>query len=242
MAYYRHAHQFAAELGSTEDQVHFRLFMVRESWLAGEPEAARAELALARPDAERMGLPEMTAFAAYTAGDLARLAGEYETARAALTQALEPWPASRTYPSRSTPSPPPRSVTWPALRVDLDAARELHAEALAAARASADAPVIAEALGWAGRPGPARGRPGAIRRAARSQHGDQGSPGPFGHSRTWPSRRRPVPCSATPAYGHAYERGQCVTLDTLAALVSLYARRLNARTASGANTSVNAAA
>ena len=43
-------------------------------------------------------------------------------------------------------------------------------------------------------------------------------------------------------YGEAYQRGQRVTLDTLAALVPAHTRRLNARTASGANTTVNATA
>ena len=45
VGHYRQAREFAAVFGSTEDEVLFRLFMVRELWLLGEREAARAELA-----------------------------------------------------------------------------------------------------------------------------------------------------------------------------------------------------
>ena len=145
VGHYRQAREFAAVFGSTEDEVLFRLFMVRELWLLGEREAARAELARARPDAERLGLPEVVAFAAYTAGDLARLDGEPKAAREALVRVIQ------------LASPPNvaeqiRAVAATGLGYlagadgDLDAARDWHAQALAAARSSADAPVIAEAL------------------------------------------------------------------------------------------------
>src|SRR4029077_11928443 len=41
VAHYRRAREFAAAFGSTEDEVQFRLLMVRQLWLLGEREAAR---------------------------------------------------------------------------------------------------------------------------------------------------------------------------------------------------------
>ncbi len=53
--HYRQATGLAAEIGSTEDETTFRLFGARELWLLGEREVARAELARAQRDAERLG-------------------------------------------------------------------------------------------------------------------------------------------------------------------------------------------
>ena len=89
VGHYRQARELVAAFGSTEDEVQFRLFMVRQLWLAGEPEAAWDELSRALPDAERLGLPELRAFAVYTAGDLARLDGRPEAAREALVRAVQ---------------------------------------------------------------------------------------------------------------------------------------------------------
>jgi len=88
VGHYRRAIQFAAAFGSTEDEVTFRLFTVRPLWLLGEREAAWAELRRAQPDAERLGLPEVVALAAYIAGDLARLDGQPDAARPALLRAV----------------------------------------------------------------------------------------------------------------------------------------------------------
>jgi len=145
LGYFRQARGLAAAFGSTEDEVQLRLFMVRELWLLGEREAAWAELARAQPDAERLGLPEVVAFAAYTAGDLARLDGQPELARQALLRAFD----LATPPGVAQQI---RAVAATGLGYlagaegDLDAARDWHTQALAAARASADAPVIAQAL------------------------------------------------------------------------------------------------
>ena len=67
----------------------FRLYLAREIWLLGEREAAYAELARAQRDAERLRLPEFTALAAYTAGDLAAAGGDLAAARRWHAQALE---------------------------------------------------------------------------------------------------------------------------------------------------------
>ena len=219
VGHYRQAREFAAVFGSTEDEVLFRLFMVRELWLLGEREAARAELARARPDAERLGLPEVVAFAAYTAGDLARLDGEPEAAREALVRVIQ------------LASPPNvaqqiRAVAATGLGYlagadgDLDAARDWHAQALAAARSSADAPVISEALtGLADlalreadpeRAAELIGASVAIRGTEDRSVIDE---------KRVADEARSVLGEA--GYGAAYQRGQCATLDTLAALVPL---------------------
>src|SRR5262249_37029860 len=145
LARYRQALQCAAAFGSTEDEVQFRLFMVRQLWLLGEREAAWAELRRAQPDAERLGLPELVAFAAYTAGDLARLDGQPEAARSALLRAVDlARPQEVAEQIRAVASPGLGYLAG--AEGDLEAARDWHARALAAARAAADAPVIAEAL------------------------------------------------------------------------------------------------
>jgi hypothetical protein len=145
VGHYRRARELAAAFGSTEDEVQSRLFMVRQLWLLGEREAARAELAAAQPDAERLGLPELIAFAAYTAGDLARLDGKPEAAREALLRAVRL--ASAPHVAAQLRAVAATGLGYLAgAEGDLDAARDWHAQALAAARAAADAPVIAEAL------------------------------------------------------------------------------------------------
>jgi tetratricopeptide (TPR) repeat protein len=219
VAHYRQAHQFAAELGSTEDMVQFRLFMVRELWLAGQREAARAELAQALPDAERLGLPEMTALAAYTAGDLARLEGEPETARAALTRAL-----GLALAGGPDMSPQIHAVAATGLgyvagaQGDLDEARELHAEALATARSTADAPVVAAAL--AGLADLAL-REGDPERSAELLGACLGIRGALDRSaieeQAVAEQARALLGDAR--YDDAYQRGQGATLDTLATLV-----------------------
>ena len=217
VARYRQAHQFATELGSTEDQVHFRLFMVRELWLAGQRDAARAELAQALPEAERMGLPEVTAFAAYTAGDLARLEGEPETARAALTRALDlargPDISQQIHAVAAT------ALGYLAGAAgNLDEARELHAEALATARSAADAPVIAEAL--AGLADLAL-REGDPERSAELLGASLGIRGAMDRSaiegQAVAEQARALLGDAR--YDAAYQRGQGATFDTLATLV-----------------------
>jgi predicted ATPase/DNA-binding SARP family transcriptional activator len=217
VAHYQRAHQFAAELGSTEDQVHFRLFMVRELWLAGQHEAARTAIAQARRDADRLGLPEVTALAAYIAGDLARLAGQGEAARAALTQALE-------LAAQPGVAPQVRAVTATGLGFlaaaegDLDAARGWHAEAMAAARSTADAPVVADALTGLADLALREGDP---ERSAELLGASLGIRGTVDRSvneeKTVAEQTRALLGDAR--YHDAYARGQRVTFDTLATLV-----------------------
>ena len=111
VGHYRQASELAAAFGSTEDEV--------LSACSGAPALAarRARGRLGRtpraqPDAERVGLPEVVALAAYT-GDLARLDGQ------------PGWPAGPAPGVRlASPGvaeqiarwPPPGSATWPAPR------------------------------------------------------------------------------------------------------------------------------
>jgi len=217
--HYRRAIGLCAEIGSAEDEIHFRLFLAREIWLLGQRDAAYAELTRAQRDAGRLKLPEVTALAAYTAGDLARLDGDLEVARAELTRASE------------LGGPPEVVLQLRALSAtslgylaaasgDLAAARGWHVQALEAAMSSADAPIIGQTLtGLAdlalreddpGRAAELLGASAAIRgtidrtvrdedrvaSAARAELGDLG-------------------------FEAAYQRGQRATTDTLAALVPL---------------------
>jgi predicted ATPase len=143
--HYRQARELVAAFGSTEDEVQFRLFIARELWLAGEREAAWAELSRALPDAERIGLPELRAYAAYASGDLARLDGRPEAAREALLRAVHL--AVPTEVAQQLRAVAATGLGYLAgAEGDLTAARDWHTQALAAARFSADAPVIAGAL------------------------------------------------------------------------------------------------
>jgi predicted ATPase/DNA-binding SARP family transcriptional activator len=217
VSHYRQARDLAAAFGSTEDEVQFRLFIVRELWLAGEQEAARAELSGALPDAERIGLPELRAYAAYAAGDLARLDGRPEAAREALLRAVQL--AVPTEVAQQLRAVAASGLGYLAgAEGDLDAARDWHMQAVAAARFSADAPVIAGTLvgladlAW---------REGDPERAAELLGASYAIRGTT--DRSIPDEER-VAAEARSVlgetrYGEAYQRGQRINLDTLAALV-----------------------
>ena len=217
VGHYRQASEFAAELGSTEDEVQFRLFMARELWLLGEREAAWAELARAQPAAERLGLSYLVAFAAYTAGDLARLDGQTEVARAALTRAME-------LASSSSAVQQIRALTATGLGYlagaegDLYAARRWHAEALQAARSSTDAPVIAQTLTGLADLALREGDPERAAELLGASFAIRGTRdrSVIEEERTAGQARSVL---GDARYGEAYQRGQCVTVDTLAALV-----------------------
>jgi predicted ATPase/DNA-binding SARP family transcriptional activator len=219
VGHYRQARGLVAAFGSTEDEVQFRLFMVRQLWLGGEPEAAWDELSRAQPDAERLGLPELRAFAAYVAGDLARLDGRPEAAREALVRAVE----MATLPDVAQQV---RAVAATGLGYlagaegDLDAARDWHAQALAAARLSADAPVMAEALtGLADLALREHDAERATELLAASVAIRGTTDRSVQDEKRIADQARSVLGEAR--YGQAYQRGQRVTVDTLAALVPI---------------------
>ena len=217
VAHYRRARELIAAFGSTEDEVQFRLLMVRQLWLAGEREAARTELARALPDAERVGLPEVRAYAVYTAGDLARLDGRPAAAREALIRAAEM--GTSTFVAQQIRAVASTGLGYLAGAAgDLDAARDWHAQALAAARFSADAPVIAEALAGLADLALRENDPeraAALLGASVALRGTTDRSAPDEERVTDAARSVLGPTR----YGQAYERGQRVTLDTLAALV-----------------------
>jgi predicted ATPase/DNA-binding SARP family transcriptional activator len=217
--HYRQGVELAGGLGTTEDQLQFRLFLARELWLLGERDQARAELTVAYRDADKLGLPDVLAFAAYTEGDLARLDGDVQTAREALTRALH-------FVSMPGSARQLGAVTATALGYlagaegDLDAARRWHAEALEAARASADAPVIAHTL---------TGLADLALREDNPQHAATllgASSAIRGTTDRSVKDEERITGQARSAlgdarYGEAYQRGQRVTVDTLAALTEV---------------------
>ena len=153
-----------------------------------------------------------------TAGDLARLDGDLEGAHKALTRAM---------PLAAQPGgvPQVRALTATAVGYlagaegDLDAARHWHGEAIAVARSSVDSPVIAQTLtgladlalreGDPERAAELLGASVAIRGATdRSVLDEERVAG----------QARSVLGDAR--YGEAYQRGQRVTVDTLAPLIT----------------------
>jgi len=214
--HYRRGKQFAAELGTTEDELQFQVMLARELWLLGEPDQARAELILAQRGAEKYAMPDAVAYAAYQVGDLARLDGELEAAHDALDRAIACASARQIYAITAT------SLGYLAgTEGDLDAARDWHAKALDAARSSVDAPIIAQTLvGLADlalrEDDPARsatllGASSAIRGTTDRSVIDEERVSRDAHAALGGAR-----------YDDAYERGQRVTLDTLAALVAAF--------------------
>jgi ATP/maltotriose-dependent transcriptional regulator MalT len=218
VGHYRRASELAAVFGDNEDEVHFRLFTARELWLLGEREAAWAELDAAQPDVERLGLPELTAFAAYTKGDLARLDGQPGMARAAFLQTFE-----LIRPMGITQQLGAVAATGlgylAAAEGDLEAARSWHVQALEHARASADAPVIAEVLGGLADLALRAGDPERAAELLGAGVAIRGTP-----DRSVVDEMRVADQARSvlgeAGYGAAYQRGQRVTLDTLAAFIA----------------------
>ena len=135
------------ELGSLEDEVQARLNLARDLWLAGgdERERSRAELASALRGADELGWPEVTANAAYTAGNLARMEGDLDTALAQLTRGAE-IAARPGLPGQLAAVIGSSLGCLAAVAGDLAAARVSHDRALQEALAAGDAPVIAQVL------------------------------------------------------------------------------------------------
>jgi predicted ATPase/DNA-binding SARP family transcriptional activator len=215
---YRQAGELAAVFGNSEDEVHFRLLRVRELWLLGEREAAWAELRATQPDVERIGLPELTAFAAYTRGDLARLDGQPGVAREAFLQAfdlIKPMGITQQLGAVAAIG----LGYLAAAEGDLEEARDWHARAMENARASADAPVIAEALGGLADLALREGDPERAAALIGAGVAIRGTP-----DRSVVDEKRVADAARSvlgeAGYGAAYQRGQRVTLAALAALVA----------------------
>jgi hypothetical protein len=218
-SHYRQAVALVTELGSTEDEIMFRLCLTRELWLLGERQVAHAELVRAQRDAERLRLPEVIALGAYTAGDLARLEGRPEAARAALRRVVEQdGPRDMAQLIRAQAATGLGYLA--AADGDLEAARGWHSRALDAARSSSDAPVIAQALtGLAD----LSLREDAPDRAAELLGASLAVRGTTDRSVLDEKRvAHAVRAMLGDArYADAYQRGQRVTIDTLATLIEL---------------------
>jgi tetratricopeptide (TPR) repeat protein len=217
VGHYRRATELTAAFGSTEDEVQFRLFIVRQLWLAGEREAARAELARALPDVERIGLPEIQAYAVYTVGDLARLDGRPEAAREAFVRVMQM--AASAGVAQQVGAVAATGLGYLAgAEGDLDAARDWHAQAIAAARFTADAPVLAEAVAGLADLTLREGDPERAAELLGASFAIRGTT-----DRSVPDEERVAAAARSvlgdARYGAAYQRGQCVTVDTLAALI-----------------------
>ena len=218
VGHFRRARELAAAFGSTEDEVHFHLFMVRELWLLGERETAWAELRAALPDAERLGLPELTAFAAYTTGDLARLDGQPGAAREALLRAVKLARSDEMAPQIHALAATGLGYLA-AAEGDFGTARDWHAMALEAASDAKDAPVIAGALAGLADLALREGEPARAAALIGAGVGIRGAPDRSDVDADGVAEQaRSVLGEA--GYGAAYQRGQRVTRDTLAAFVT----------------------
>jgi predicted ATPase/DNA-binding SARP family transcriptional activator len=147
VSYHDRAIALVTELGSVEDEIEARLNLARDLWLAGgaERERSRVELAAALRGAEELGWPEALANAAYTAGDLARLDGDFETARMYLERADDM--AKRPGLAGQLAALIASSLGYLAAETgDLPAARGHHDRAAQAALRSHDGPNIAQVL------------------------------------------------------------------------------------------------
>jgi predicted ATPase/DNA-binding SARP family transcriptional activator len=213
--HYRRGQQFAAELGTTEDELQFQVMLARELWLLGEHAQARAELISAQRGADKYAMPDAVAFAAYQVGDLARLDGELEAARDALERAIACASARQIYAITAT------SLGYLAgAEGDLDAAREWHAKALKAARSSVDAPIIAQTLVGLADLALREDDPARSATLLGASVAIRGSTDRSGLDEERVARDARAALGEA-RYDEAYERGQRVTLDTLAALITL---------------------
>ncbi|WP_203924039.1 AfsR/SARP family transcriptional regulator [Rugosimonospora africana] len=144
-ACWRQAVAAIAELGGPEEEVQSLTQLARALWLRGDRDGAREQLARARRNAQRLGLPEPRGMAGHVTGDLARLDGDLPLARSELANAAR-------FAGNRTVAPQLRAViaaarTHLALADgDLPAARARYAEAVAAATSSVDAPVTGVVL------------------------------------------------------------------------------------------------
>jgi predicted ATPase/DNA-binding SARP family transcriptional activator len=217
-AHYQQAASLAAELGTTEDETQFRLLLARVLWRSGgaDRDRARAELARALRDAQRLGWPEVTAFAAYMAGDLARRDGNTAAARQLLDQAARVAEEQHGALAQIAAMTLTAQGYLAAGEGDLTGARRWHDRALALSLPRGDASVVAETLtGMAD----VAARDGNAEQAAvllGAADGVRGAP----HRSDDDGARVAAAARALlgPAdYSAAFQRGQQVTLATLEA-------------------------
>ena len=208
------------ELGSAEDEVQTRLNLARDLWLAGgsERERSRAVLARALRDADKLGWPEVSANAAYTAGNLARMEGDVDAARAQLVRAAE---------IAATPGLPGQLAAvigsslgyLDAAAGDLATARDRHDRAVRAALGTGDGPVVAQVLAGLADLAMREGDPVRAATLLGAAEGVRGT-----SDRSIPDEFRvaeAVRGALTPAdWDGAFQRGRGATLATLDAVLT----------------------
>jgi predicted ATPase len=222
-AHYGQAAGLASELGTTEDETQFRLHLARVLWQLGgaDRERSRAEVIRALRDAERLGWPEVSAYAGYVSGNLARLDGDFTTARRQLDQ------AGRIAETQRGALGQISAVTFTALGYlaaaegELGAARAWHDHALAVALTTGDSPVIAEVLTGLADVALRRGDAPVAATLLGAAEGVRGT-----RNRSDDDSARVTAAAraalSTTDYGAAFERGQRVTLDTLEGELGTY--------------------
>jgi len=221
--HYERAVGLAGELGTTEDETQFRLHLARMLWHLGEAgrRRCRAEVARALRDAERLGWPEVTAFANYVAGNLARLEGDLVTARARLDLSVRVAEAYGGGLRQIAAVTCTARGYLAAAEGDLAGARSLMSRALAAALPTGDSPVIAEVLTGMAEVAVRGGngeRAAALLGAAEGVRGTQDRSDDDGARVTAAARALLSPAH----YSAAFQRGQEVSLATLEGALSTF--------------------
>jgi predicted ATPase len=216
---YREAIALFSQLATNEDLVAYRLRLASMLSRLGRHEDAGAELARARRDADRTGLPESLAGVAHASGDFARRRGELALAGTELARAS----AVAAY---TTVAPQFRAMVatsrgfLAAAEGDEEVAAGLHAEALDWALRSLDAPVIAHVL--VGLADTARARGDAVHAAALLGAGVAVRGGP-----DLSNEDAERVAAATRAelgdekYAESYARGLSTTIETVRELAGL---------------------
>jgi hypothetical protein len=214
--HYEQAARLAGELGTTEDETQSRLHHAHVLWHLGgaDKDRSRSELARALRDADRLGWPEVTAYAAYVAGNLARLDGDLATARDRLEAAAR-WAESYAGGLSQVAAVTCNARGYlAAAEGDLAGASHWQRCALAAALPTGDYPVLAEVLtGMADtalRGGDAM-RAAALLGAAEGIRGTRARSDEDGKRVAAGAREALGPAG----YGAAFQRGRAVTPATL---------------------------
>jgi len=146
--HYERAAGLAGELGTTEDETQSRLHLANVLWHLGgtDRERSRAELDRALRDADRLGWPEVSAYAAYIGGNLARLDGDLDTARRRLDLAARVTEGYRGGLSQVAAVTCTARGYLAGAEGDLDGARFWMRRGLELALPTGDFPVVAEVL------------------------------------------------------------------------------------------------
>jgi predicted ATPase/DNA-binding SARP family transcriptional activator len=217
--YYERALALAAELGAEEDLAQAGTALAHELWLLGRTARAWEVLADARRRAERVGLPESLAAVQYTEGEFARRTGDLDAARGQLQRAA----ATAAAPGVARQLRAAIAGSLGSAEVaagDLAAARLTFVEALDAAVASVDAPIVAQVLVGVADLALHTGDPARATALLGATESILGLPQPslIGRPEAAAAARDAL---GEPAFTEAYRRGRDTTMQTVQALAGL---------------------